>query len=544
MPTIITNFLLPTHSNGYSPTIFGRKVMSFLLAILLVFNVFVGQVFPNFVNTVEAASYSAGEIVQLTNSDRVSGGLIPLNYSRTLEAAAYAKAQDMLNKDYWAHFGPNGETPWQFIIAQGYIYQYAGENLGRGFSNASSLQDAWMASPTHYANIMKSEFREIGIAIVDGVLQGEQTTLVVVFFGALPGAQNTSSSSISTPSSTQTSVLSSLVSSDTVSTSNQSTEVKSNSVNTKQVVRPIVNSSVSSIAKVEIPPNPPSIIEPVDKSSFNTNDIIFKGNADVDSVVQLFQNDVKVGESIVDVGGVWSYKNTAELVDGNYEYKANAVGKNTLISTFSNIVNVLVDKTGPSIVLEDITGDDNFQENHKFSLKYKVTNLQNDHLNIVIEKNGQEYSEYVFTPESSSLVLQVDLNEIANLNISIKDDLGNGKILQIGDTDLKSQIFAYLKGKLGDDTLSFVLDSSRLSTDVNRNNIFDLGSLQGTFESLNVKQKVNISFASGFILLSLFDFLVLYKKKISISRAKNLLHIPQFAAILALALLHGFGLIL
>jgi hypothetical protein len=40
-----------------------------------------------------------------------------------------------------------------------------------------------MASPTHRENIMKSQYHDIGFAIVNGVLDGEETTLVVQMFG-------------------------------------------------------------------------------------------------------------------------------------------------------------------------------------------------------------------------------------------------------------------------------------------------------------------------------------------------------------------------
>jgi hypothetical protein len=41
-----------------------------------------------------------------------------------------------------------------------------------------------MNSPTHRANIMKGEYSEIGLAVVNGVLLGEETTLVVQEFGS------------------------------------------------------------------------------------------------------------------------------------------------------------------------------------------------------------------------------------------------------------------------------------------------------------------------------------------------------------------------
>lgn len=41
-----------------------------------------------------------------------------------------------------------------------------------------------MNSETHKANIVKSGYKEVGFAVVNGVLNGEETTLVVQMFGA------------------------------------------------------------------------------------------------------------------------------------------------------------------------------------------------------------------------------------------------------------------------------------------------------------------------------------------------------------------------
>lgn len=40
-----------------------------------------------------------------------------------------------------------------------------------------------MASPTHKDNLLNSKYKEMGIAVVEGTLNGQQTTLVVQMFG-------------------------------------------------------------------------------------------------------------------------------------------------------------------------------------------------------------------------------------------------------------------------------------------------------------------------------------------------------------------------
>ena len=92
----------------------------------------------------------------------------------------------MFAKGYWAHVSPIGTEPWYFITKSGYKYQHAGENLARDFSNPKDIVDAWMASPTHKQNLLDARYQDIGIAVMDGYINGVETTIVVQMFGTLP----------------------------------------------------------------------------------------------------------------------------------------------------------------------------------------------------------------------------------------------------------------------------------------------------------------------------------------------------------------------
>ena len=119
----------------------------------------------------------------MVNQKRLDNGLSPLTLNGKLSGAAYGKARHMFDNNYWAHFAPDGTSPWNFIVNSGYNYVYAGENLAKGFVNANDAVDAWMNSPTHRDNILSSQYRDVGFAIVEGTLQGEETVLIVEFFG-------------------------------------------------------------------------------------------------------------------------------------------------------------------------------------------------------------------------------------------------------------------------------------------------------------------------------------------------------------------------
>lgn len=129
------------------------------------------------------AAVISATLVELTNADRTSQGLGTLTVSPILTQVAEAKADDMAEKGYFAHTSPEGLTPWHWFKEKGYAFTYAGENLAVDFSESSAVQRAWMNSPTHRANIVGTQFTEIGIAVRDGVYQGRPTTFVVQVFG-------------------------------------------------------------------------------------------------------------------------------------------------------------------------------------------------------------------------------------------------------------------------------------------------------------------------------------------------------------------------
>ena len=95
----------------------------------------------------------------------------------------------MFTDQYWAHTAPDGTEPWTFMHQMGYQYVVAGENLARDFGQTDEMVSAWLASPTHRANIMNPKYQEIGIAVIDGVLEGYETTLVVQMFGTPPSGR-------------------------------------------------------------------------------------------------------------------------------------------------------------------------------------------------------------------------------------------------------------------------------------------------------------------------------------------------------------------
>ena len=178
------SFLLPQEERAQRAPIIHRPALAIYIFILLFFYVFV-----NFFKTAApgilgfASDIFTDEIVELTNAERDRNGLPPLRLDPLLSEAARRKAEDMFADDYWAHIAPDGTKPWDFITGVGYNYVYAGENLAKDFQKSEAVVKAWMESPTHRQNILNEKFKDIGVAVVNGALNGYETTLVVQMFG-------------------------------------------------------------------------------------------------------------------------------------------------------------------------------------------------------------------------------------------------------------------------------------------------------------------------------------------------------------------------
>lgn len=129
-----------------------------------------------------ATNVTVADVHALSNQERTNNGLAGLNLNGALSSAALAKANDMIAKDYWAHIAPDGTTPWAFISGAGYQYTVAGENLAKNFSFSGGVVAGWMGSATHRANVLGSGYQDVGYAVVNGVLQGSETTLVVAMY--------------------------------------------------------------------------------------------------------------------------------------------------------------------------------------------------------------------------------------------------------------------------------------------------------------------------------------------------------------------------
>lgn len=311
--TAVKEYFIPNKKNNYKPYLLRKGALVIYTLIIFFVNTFGGLLgLPQAM----ASSITAENIIRLTNQERAAAGLNTLNTNAKLTAAAQAKANNMFEVQYWDHYGPNGETPWMFITQAGYTYVYAGENLAKGFRTAEGVHEAWMASPTHKENIMSPNYKDIGVAVMEGVLLGKETILVVQMFG------------------------------------NQTTETfkpvspapKPSSTTTKPTPKPVIpeKGEIKSIR----------IVNPKNGDLINDANVDIKGdtqNVSGEYSVEIHNNGEFVGETKA-TQSEWAFDKGSDWPEGEQNISAKLKGEDVVSET----VKFIIDSTPPQVNKETI----------------------------------------------------------------------------------------------------------------------------------------------------------------------------------------------
>lgn len=114
-------------------------------------------------------SEAATGIFDLLNRARLDAGEDPLAWSAALAVVAEGHAVEMYTGGYFSHRSPLAGTVGDRLQAAGITYVVAGENLALA-ATISEVHDGLMSSPGHRENILRAEFRRVGVAVVAGPL--------------------------------------------------------------------------------------------------------------------------------------------------------------------------------------------------------------------------------------------------------------------------------------------------------------------------------------------------------------------------------------
>ena len=184
LPRSLHKHFIPGEHNGYKPHFLRLKITAAILGIVIATEgMYLAHAYIVLPHSNFFAAIFATVLVDETNQSRVDQHLSDLTQNTLLEKAAQLKADDMAAKGYFAHNTPDGKTPWYWFDQAGYNYAAAGENLAVNFTDSKDVTDAWMASPSHRANILNGNYSEIGIATSHGTYKGKDAIFVVEEFG-------------------------------------------------------------------------------------------------------------------------------------------------------------------------------------------------------------------------------------------------------------------------------------------------------------------------------------------------------------------------
>jgi len=118
-------------------------------------------------------------IVGYVNQLRKKKGLSPLQTDERLRVAARQHTLEMVAKGYYTHTSPvkAWASPAQRACHAGFFDPYVSENIGKvaGYADpAFAMYESWLKSPGHYANMVQTRVRYIGVGLTS-VMQGRQT---------------------------------------------------------------------------------------------------------------------------------------------------------------------------------------------------------------------------------------------------------------------------------------------------------------------------------------------------------------------------------
>lgn len=90
----------------------------------------------------------------------------PLRLNKKLTIAAYQHSLDMSDNQFLKHTSSNGDTLVKRLQDVNYSWSAVGENIAHNQKNIEQVIDDWLNSPGHCSNLMSSDYKQTGIAVV------------------------------------------------------------------------------------------------------------------------------------------------------------------------------------------------------------------------------------------------------------------------------------------------------------------------------------------------------------------------------------------
>ncbi len=181
MRKTIKKYFIPHADNNYHPHILHTKRAIFyglvFMAAKIIVVAFVLLLPVEVFVLPDVLAEEQKQIIALTNELRKENNLPALAVAPKLDVSAQNKAMDMSENSYFAH-EQDGKTLSYWLSGANYGYQTAGENLAVGFNTAKGIVNAWKNSPTHYANLLDTEYSDVGVGLSGGVYKDKPTIFI------------------------------------------------------------------------------------------------------------------------------------------------------------------------------------------------------------------------------------------------------------------------------------------------------------------------------------------------------------------------------
>lgn len=139
------------------------------------------------------ASIAEQFMLELINAERAQVGVQPLAFDGDLNESSEDHSSWMLSINIFSHTGAGGSNAGDRMETAGYVFSGNwtwGENIAwKSFSGTVNVQDEvqqlhtnLMNSPGHRANLLKGDFREIGVGVEIGQFESLNTAMVTQNF--------------------------------------------------------------------------------------------------------------------------------------------------------------------------------------------------------------------------------------------------------------------------------------------------------------------------------------------------------------------------
>lgn len=145
-----------------------KALLSLVLALIAL--ALTAQAAPAQTATI-AGSDARATLLKEMNAARKAHGLKPLRMNAVLARPATSHSKYLASTGELDHNGADGKPFWVRIYKAGYSKtKMIGENLGMiggcSAGDAKLMVEMWLESPTHRANLLEKDFKNVGIAIV------------------------------------------------------------------------------------------------------------------------------------------------------------------------------------------------------------------------------------------------------------------------------------------------------------------------------------------------------------------------------------------